>query len=202
MENQDTIASNLVYQRKSKGLTQKDLSEKTNVTVRTIQRIEKGETKPHLHTIKLLAAALEIEVEDLIPLNKPKEENLQKKWLLLFHSTPLIGLVLPLLHIFIPFFLWIHKKDDNPLYEEHGRKVINFHLSMCLYLILMVIFSFLLGHFFPYPNNLASLILILIAFLVPFSILFILINTFKSVKNLSCYYPFSIAFFKQASSNS
>ena len=122
MDDKNKLAENLVYQRKLKGLTQKDLSDRTNVTVRTIQRIEKGETDPHLQTIKLLAAALEVEVDELMVLEDPKEENIQKKWLLLIHATPFIGFVIPLANIFIPLFLWIHKRDDNRIYREHGRK--------------------------------------------------------------------------------
>jgi len=34
--------------RKQKGLTQEDLVEKCNITVRTIQRIESGETTPRI----------------------------------------------------------------------------------------------------------------------------------------------------------
>ena len=43
MKNQ-SISENLIYQRKLKGYSQEDLAEKTSVDVRTIQRIEKGET--------------------------------------------------------------------------------------------------------------------------------------------------------------
>ena len=61
-----SLSENLVYQRKLKGYTQESLSDKTNVGIRTIQRIEKGEVDPHMQTIKLLAEGLEIKVEDLI----------------------------------------------------------------------------------------------------------------------------------------
>ncbi|MEJ1223666.1 helix-turn-helix domain-containing protein [Sediminicola sp. 1XM1-17] len=50
-----SIGSNLIYQRKLKGYSQEELSEKTQVTIRTIQRIEKGDVNPHLQTVKLLA---------------------------------------------------------------------------------------------------------------------------------------------------
>ena len=70
MKNQ-SISENLIYQRKLKGYTQEDLSEKTSVGVRTIQRIEKGDVQPHLQTIKLLAIGLEINVDDLIILENP-----------------------------------------------------------------------------------------------------------------------------------
>lgn len=184
MEANNSIARNLVYHRKLKGLTQKDLSNKTNVAVRTIQRIEKGETEPHLQTVKLIAAALEIEVDVLMPLDDPKEENIQKKWLLLFHTTPFIGFVLPLFNIFIPLFLWIHKRDDNKLYYEHGRKVINFQITM----VIAVIISFI------------SLVTIegvgffLFISVLPMAIIIMLVNLIFVINKDKCYYPLSIPF--------
>ena len=102
-----SIKENLLYQRKLKGFTQDQLSEKTTVGVRTIQRIEKGEVQPHLQTVKLLAVGLDIEVADLIPLENPKEETIERKWMLLFHSIPLLGLIIPFGNIIFPIFLWI-----------------------------------------------------------------------------------------------
>ena len=195
MKVNNSIARNLVYQRKLKGLTQKELSDKTNVTVRTIQRIEKGETEPHLQTVKLIAAALEIEVDALIPLDDPKKESIQKKWLLLFHSIPFIGFVLPFFNIFIPLFIWIHKREDNPVYYEHGRKVINFQLSIMLYFILIMATFFFLGHLFPFGSgNWSSIVLLLFISIIPFSVLVMLFNIYKAVKDNTCYYPLSIPF--------
>jgi len=45
--------------RKSKNLTQEELVEACNVSVRTIQRIESGEVTPRTSTIKILLAALD-----------------------------------------------------------------------------------------------------------------------------------------------
>ena len=56
-----SVAKNLSYYRKSRGYSQEELSKRTNVTVRTIQRIENAEVNPHLNTIKLLAAALDVD---------------------------------------------------------------------------------------------------------------------------------------------
>lgn len=191
MEANNSIARNLVYQRKLKGLTQKDLSDRTNVTVRTIQRIEKGETEPHLQTVKLIAIALEIEVDELIPLEDPKEENIQKKWLLLLHATPFIGFVLPLFNIFIPLFLWIHKRDDNKLYYEHGRKVINFQITV----VIAVIISFI------------SLVTIegvgffLFISILPIAVIIMLVNLIFVINKDKCYYPFSIPFISRKRSS-
>ena len=127
-----SIAKNLTYYRRSKGYSQEELSKRTNVTVRTIQRIENAEVNPHLNTIKLLAAALDIEVDELLPLKNPKQETIRKKWLLLLHATPLLGMFIPPCNVLIPLFLWIHKREDSPLYDQHGRKIINFHITFLL----------------------------------------------------------------------
>lgn len=185
METQ-SISKNLVYQRKLKGYTQEELSEKTQVTVRTIQRIEKGEVTPHLQTVKLLATALHIEVEDLIPLENPKEESMQIKWLLLFHGTPILGLVLPLCNILFPLFLWIHKREDNTIYDVHGRKVINFQISMTfLYIISFIALLNIEGWGFFFFIT-----------VIPFSIVISFINILKVIATQSCYYPLSFPFLK------
>jgi transcriptional regulator with XRE-family HTH domain len=45
--------------RKTKGLTQEELVEKCNISVRTLQRIETGEVTPRSYTIKTILAALD-----------------------------------------------------------------------------------------------------------------------------------------------
>ncbi|MGE5943579.1 MAG: WG repeat-containing protein, partial [Flavobacteriales bacterium] len=47
--------------RKQKGLTQADVAEKCNVTIRTIQRIESGVVAPRSSTIKIISEALDFE---------------------------------------------------------------------------------------------------------------------------------------------
>jgi transcriptional regulator with XRE-family HTH domain len=62
-------------------ISQKELSEKTRLTLRTIQRIENNEVKPSLHSIKVISEALEIESSELIEKSdiKPYEFNLTFK---------------------------------------------------------------------------------------------------------------------------
>ena len=49
--------------RKAKGLTQEELVEKCNISVRTIQRIETGEVTPRMYTIKTILAALDYNLD-------------------------------------------------------------------------------------------------------------------------------------------
>ena len=60
---QPELGKTIIELRKQKGLTQEELVEKCNITVRTIQRIEAGETKPRTYTIKTLLNAMGFEYE-------------------------------------------------------------------------------------------------------------------------------------------
>jgi len=185
MESQ-SLSKNLVYQRKLKGYTQEGLAEKTSVTIRTIQRIEKGEVNPHLQTVKLLAAALEIEVDDLLNLENPKEEAIEKKWLILLHGTPLLGFGIPLFNILIPLFIWIHKREDNPLYEHHGRSVVNFQITMTLLFVLSFIgLVTIQGYGFFFFIS-----------IIPFVVIVILGNIITVLNTQNCYYPLAIPFLR------
>jgi transcriptional regulator with XRE-family HTH domain len=61
--------------------SQAELSEKTGLTLRTIQRIENNEVKPSLHSIKVISEALEIASSEFINKSeaKPYEFNLNFK---------------------------------------------------------------------------------------------------------------------------
>ena len=57
--------------------SQSELSEKTGLTLRTIQRIENNEVKPSLHSIKVISDALEVASSELVNKadTKPYEIN-------------------------------------------------------------------------------------------------------------------------------
>lgn len=182
-----SLGKNLVYQRKLKGYTQEKLSDKTGVTVRTIQRIEKDEVNPHLETIHMLAEGLEIRVDDLIILHNPKEETIQLKWLLIMHGLPLIGLVIPLFNIMASIFLWVHKREDSPVYDKNGRAIINFQLTITLMFILSFISLVTVeGYGFLF-----------FMLVIPFALITMMINILFVLKGRECYYPLSIHFLKK-----
>ena len=180
------FAEQLTYRRKQKGFSQEQLADKTKVTVRTIQRIEKGEVTPHLRTVKLLAAALDIEVDDLLQLDNPREENVRVKWLLLMHSTPFIGFVLPFFNILCPLFLWIHKREDNPLYDEHGRAVINFQINVTVIYLIAITALLSIEHYG---------FLFFIAVL-PCTAIIMLVNVVSILRSQKYYYP-SVSFVRK-----
>lgn len=184
--NNQSLAERLKYHRKIKGISQEELSNKTNVTVRTIQRIEKATVNPHLKTIKLLATALDIEVNELLPLENPKDETIKQKWLLLLHATPLLGFFIPFCNVLIPLFIWIHKREDNPVYDKHGIKVINFQVTVLLLAILSFV-SLLTIEKWGFIIFIAT---------VPICIGIVIFNIIYVIQKGKCYYPLSIPFLK------
>ncbi len=59
---QPALGKKISELRKQKGLTQEELVEKCNINVRTIQRIEAGETAPRSFTIKTILEALDTDI--------------------------------------------------------------------------------------------------------------------------------------------
>ena len=67
--------------RTSLNISQKELSEQTGLTLRTIQRIENKEVKPSLYSLKVIGEVLKTDLSEYIkPSNtKPYEFNLTLK---------------------------------------------------------------------------------------------------------------------------
>ena len=74
LEIEDTIIQTLIDARKSSGLTQKQLSEKTGITQPDISKLENGNANPSIHTLKRLANAMGMKLKvEFIP---AKQDNL------------------------------------------------------------------------------------------------------------------------------
>lgn len=64
------IGINILYYRKSKGLTQEELAELSNYSRNHIQQIETGKTAPSVALLLDVAAALEIPVYKLFQFDR------------------------------------------------------------------------------------------------------------------------------------
>jgi len=114
--------------RIKKGMTQEELADKTEISARTIQRIENGEVDPRAYTLQMIAKALEVNY-NLFVGNEPDEENeIQQvnsnNWLGLLHLSGIIPLIFPTV------LIWNHKKDKIKGMSEHYRDVISFQLKV------------------------------------------------------------------------
>lgn len=76
---QPELGRQLTALRKEKNLTQEELVGKSNVSVRTIQRIEAGEVTPRIITVKILLEALGESYESFLTKTSQVDETRQKK---------------------------------------------------------------------------------------------------------------------------
>ncbi|MFO7574403.1 MAG: helix-turn-helix transcriptional regulator, partial [Bacteroidales bacterium] len=62
---QPELGRRITELRKGKGLTQEELVDKCNISVRTLQRIEAGEVTPRSYTVKTILAALDYDLSKI-----------------------------------------------------------------------------------------------------------------------------------------
>lgn len=72
---QPELGHKIAQLRRESNLSQEELTDKCNVSVRTIQRIEAGEVTPRTYTIRILLAALNYEYENLKMDDLPEEKH-------------------------------------------------------------------------------------------------------------------------------
>jgi len=92
MMDQPELGKKICESRNRKGMTQKDLSELCHIDVRTIQRIESGEVFPRASTIRLIAEALDLELNEFNS-NDPHGSVNQESFRGILLATMLIGLI-------------------------------------------------------------------------------------------------------------
>lgn len=85
MFQQPELGKKIADSRKEKGLTQVELVEKCNLSVRTLQRIEAGEVAPRTFTVKTIFEALELNYDHSLDSPYERNKSLVRKWLKQFH---------------------------------------------------------------------------------------------------------------------
>lgn len=130
-----TLGKQIVGYRKERGYSQEELSHISGISLRTIQRIEKGEVNPRGHTLKALAKSLGIELHDLKTEDVAPENQISAKTMTL-NTLGLLVIVLPLVSTLIQVIYWNKNKH---ILSNHtaAAKVLSFQL---LWILLVLIF--------------------------------------------------------------
>lgn len=167
--------SKLKAVREQKNLTQEELSEKSKISVRTIQRIESG-TEPKGHTLRALAQALEIPENSLQETIVAPETDISKQEaeikpgteiqtieeepginyskIKLINLSSLLFVVLPPLNILAPLLLMFALKQRNTL----ARQIISVQMIWTA----MAPIVFMLGIFLKLGRQFTLVLMILI----------------------------------------
>lgn len=152
--------------REAKNLTQTELAEKSGLSLRTIQRIESGQSLKGF-TLKALAQTLEIEPENLFS----KEEYIQIDRAKLINLSALSGLIIPFGGIIFPAILTYKTKDSTN--RELGKSIICVQIILAFVISVSLILSPFIQHWFSIKFPL---------FLIPL-IAFIIIKLWMVIKN-------------------
>lgn len=118
--------------REQKNITQEELSEKSKISVRTIQRIESG-TEPKGHTLRTLAQVLDVQqnlLKNTVVIAKTAEikierkeeelaqENINYSLIKLINLSSLLFIIVTPLNILIPLLLMFKMKQRNSLVRQ------------------------------------------------------------------------------------
>jgi len=161
MEPPQLLAATLIANRKRRGLSQEELAEAAGLSLRTVQRLEKGESLPRGFTLQALAAALELPVEALtsiaaaaaplpalptavpeliLPEPTPSAPMLPAAvvrddgipaYVALMYLSAFSYILLPGANIVLPLLLRYHRRQV-PEIQEAGSRLLNFELVWTL----------------------------------------------------------------------
>ncbi|MDT0677390.1 helix-turn-helix domain-containing protein [Autumnicola musiva] len=106
-------------------LSQEELAVKAGLSLRTIQRIENGESVPRGDSLRKLSIALQVTPDDLIDWQIQEDKNVVK----MLNLSQLGFLAFPILGIVIPLAIWILKKDKTKYVDSVGKSILNFQIT-------------------------------------------------------------------------
>lgn len=122
--------------RIKQGLSQEHLADISGLSVRTVQRIENGESVPRGDTLKRLSIALQSTPDDLIDFQIQEDKSILK----ILSLSQLGFLAFPLLGIIIPLSIWIFKKDKTKHVDLVGKLILNFQITWTILLFVFYLF--------------------------------------------------------------
>ena len=184
--NKNLLGLRLKELRKQKGMSQELLAEESGLSLRTIQRIENGETNPTGESLKRLSNALNVNPDELIDWSIKED----KRYLTFLNLYALTFMFFPLLGILIPFILWTSRKGKIKNINKLGKDLINFEITWTLLLFFIPFLWFLIAKIGLLENLTLSIIFIIVGVMYLINLIFILLNTLRiSNENDINYYP-------------
>ncbi|NHE59020.1 DUF4870 domain-containing protein [Cyclobacterium plantarum] len=130
------LAKRVKELRNRRGLSQELLAENSGLGIRTIQRIENGETEPRGDTLRRLANALDSSPDEIIDWTITED----KGFLMALNLSSLGFILFPLLGILIPLILWISKKGKIKHLNHISKEILNFQISWTIIVIVTYIY--------------------------------------------------------------
>ena len=80
--------------------------------------------------------------EKPIDMNSPSKTECT--WAMLCHISIFSGTVIPFGNLLVPLVIWLIKKDEMKFVDDQGKEILNFQISITIYLILSIFLIILL----------------------------------------------------------
>lgn len=188
------LSQKIINLRNQKGYSQQKLADESKVSLRTIQRIENGESSPRGDTLNRIFDALGVSTD-----SSDFKTLEDQKWVLhLLNLSTLLGIIIqPILGILVPIVLWLLKRNEVTFVDNYGKKIIQFQ-GIWIIMIYYIFFLASLGKHIEYNFiffqiisslkriglNAGSFYIILALILYLFNISFIITNHLRIQKGL------------------
>ena len=180
------IGERIAEIRKNKGITQEELAEQANINLRTVQRIETGETQPRGYTLSAICRVLDVNIENLQKYGKVED----KTFFIYLHLSVILGTIIPIGDIIFPLILWLTKRDKIKELDVQGKNLILFRVIHHLTLFVSAVIAIYL-HMPIKAVNLKAVLGWILAILVITTVVYPIIAavSVKNSKTLKSYYP-------------
>jgi transcriptional regulator with XRE-family HTH domain len=148
------VKKSLKEHRESKHLTQQELAEQAGISIRTIQRVEKGLSPGSPYVLKTLCNVLGVNITDIemhggkpnVSETQPEEAAIQKtqnentvpqlKWI---NLSVVSVLLFPLLNLLLPCALYWNYRKSLPA-KPDARKIISFQIFWTIGTLAVLLF--------------------------------------------------------------
>ena len=82
--------------------------------------------------------------EESIPPMEITPSKDERTWAMLSHFSALCMFIFPFGNILAPLIIWLIKKEEMSFVEDQAKEVLNFQISMTIYLLISGILCFIL----------------------------------------------------------
>lgn len=136
--------------------------------------------KPEAENPQPIVQPADPQVESVDPVINKDERN----WAMLCHLSALAGFVIPFGAIIGPLIVWLIKKDEMPLVDAHGKKSLNFQLTLLIaYVVCFILMFVVIG-------------VILLPLVAIFALIMVVVAAIKTNDDKEFTYPLTINFIK------
>ena len=122
--------------------------------------------------------------EESIPPMEITPSKDERTWAMLSHFSVLCMFIFPFGNILAPLIIWLIKKEEMSFVEDQAKEVLNFQISMTIYLLISGILCFILIGI-PFVIG-----------LVIFNVIITIIAGIKANDGISYRYPINLKLIK------